>query len=96
MDGIEALTLVLSGDDYNFFGIVCSSTFFSTNGTSYQRLCGRARGYQKGHTASFWGYNECDETIDGAYADSLGIQYGCPRQHIWTYTIADSMKVTQT
>ena len=26
----------------------CSSTTFSTNGVSYQRVCGRARGYQKG------------------------------------------------
>ena len=26
----------------------CSSTNFSTNGTSYHRVCGRARGYQKG------------------------------------------------
>ena len=24
-------------------------------------------------------------TIDGAYADSLQIHYGSPRQHIWSY-----------
>ena len=28
----------------------CSSANFSTNGISYQRVCGRARGYQKGWT----------------------------------------------
>ena len=28
----------------------CSSASFSTNGLSYQRVCGRARGYQKGFT----------------------------------------------
>jgi len=30
----------------------CSSANFSTNGTSYQRVCGRARGFQKGYTLS--------------------------------------------
>ena len=32
----------------------CSSANFSTNGISYQRVCGRARGYQKGHTLGFF------------------------------------------
>ena len=33
----------------------CSSTTFSTNEISYQRVCGRARGYQKGFTFGFAG-----------------------------------------
>ena len=32
----------------------CSSANFSTNGIIYQRVCGRARGYQKGDTLAFW------------------------------------------
>ena len=36
--------------DYRY---TCSSANFSTNGTSYQRVCGRARGYQKGDTVAF-------------------------------------------
>ena len=31
-----------------------SSASFSTNGISYQRVCGRARGYQKGDTIAFY------------------------------------------
>ena len=31
----------------------CNSTFFSTNGVSYQHVCGRARGYQKGSPDAF-------------------------------------------
>ena len=31
----------------------CYSTFFSTNGVSYQYVCGRARGYQKGSPDGF-------------------------------------------
>ena len=33
----------------------CSFANFSTNGISYQRVCGRARGYQKGDTLAFYG-----------------------------------------
>ena len=66
---------------------ICSSANFSTNGISYQRVCGRARGYQKGETLAFWGsvlhYNR---TIDQSYADGLSITYSNnPRQHIWTF-----------
>ena len=63
----------------------CFSAIFSINGTSYQRVCGRARGYQKGQRESFWAYHNLGQTIDGYYADGLSITYGYPRQHIWTY-----------
>jgi len=66
----------------------CSSAYFSTNGTSYQRVCGRVRGYQKGKSDGFYAYhNEGQTTIDGYYADGLLITYGSPRQHIWTYAV---------
>ena len=32
----------------------CSSAIFSTNETSYQNMCGIARGYQKGITTAFY------------------------------------------
>ena len=32
----------------------CSSANFSTDGIHYQRVCGRAIGYQKGHTLGFY------------------------------------------
>ena len=59
----------------------CSSTNFSTNGTSYQRVCGRARGYQKGWSVAF---AFSPQTID-YYVDGLSITHGNPRQHIWTF-----------
>ena len=65
----------------------CSSASFSTNGISYQRVCGRARGYQKGSTLGFYGV-EGNRKIDQDYADGLSITYSRnPRQHIWTYVI---------
>ena len=73
----------LASDDME----TCSSAHFSTNGISYQRVCGRARGYQKGQTAAFWGsHSEYNRTIDQSYVDGLSITYSSnPRQHIWTF-----------
>ena len=62
-------------------GSGCSSTQFSTNGVSYQKVCGKARGYQKGHPNNIIS----SYAIDNHYVDGLFITYGSPRQHIWTY-----------
>ena len=63
----------------------CSSANFSTNGTSYQRVCGRARGYQKGYTLAFYGTGS-SRAIDRDYASRLSITYSSnPCQHIWTF-----------
>ena len=65
----------------------CSSADFSTNGISYQRVCGRARGYQKGHTLAFYRSHPNDNrAIDEDYVSGLSITYSSnPRQHIWTF-----------
>ena len=65
----------------------CFSAFFSTNGTSYSRVFGRTRGYQKAHTNAFAGYlTGSHKTVNGHYADGLLLSYGNPhRSHIWTY-----------
>ena len=65
----------------------CSSASFSTNGVSYQRVCGRARGYQKGRPYAFYGsLSGYSKTIDEDYVCGLSITHGSnPRQHIWTF-----------
>ena len=75
----------MATDGYNR----CSSAIFSTNGISYQKVCGRARGYQKGDTIGFYGGDPTlNQTIDEAYVCGLSITYsGIPRQHIWTFAI---------
>lgn len=60
----------------------CSSANFSTNGISYKRICGMARGYQKGSTEAF---ATIEKTIDGAYVGGLSLTHGSPRKHIWTF-----------
>ena len=70
----------VASDNYH----ACSSASFSTDGISYQRVCGRARGYQKG--APFGYYGSIRKTIDQEYVDGLSITYGSnPRHHIWTF-----------
>ena len=73
----------VASDDYD----TCSSANFSTNGISYQRVCGRARGYQKGDTVAFYGSDSYyNRTIDEDYVSGLSITYSSnPRQHIWTF-----------
>ena len=65
----------------------CYSTIISTM-MSYTRVCGRARGYQKGSTDQFVRHlnREVNENnINAAYVDGLSITHGNPRQQIWTY-----------
>ena len=59
----------------------CYSANFSTNHVGYQRVCGRARGYQKGSTGAFLQGG----SLDSFYVDGLSITHGSPRQHIFTY-----------
>ena len=71
---------------------VCSSANFSTNGISYQRVCGRARGYQKGATLGFFIHNQPTPTSsDDFYVSGLSITYSSnPRQHIWSFVSGNS------
>ena len=61
----------------------CSSVSYSTNGMSYQRVCGRASGYQKGTPDAF---SSNRDNINSYYVDGLSITHGNgSHQHIWTY-----------
>ena len=59
----------------------CSSLTYSVYGTKYNRVCGRAIGYQFGSTDGYHG----PQDINSYYVDGLSITYGSPRKHIWTY-----------
>ena len=60
----------------------CPAVFYST-GQQYNRVCGRAVGYQVGGPFAFtfeaWG-----RSIDSFYVYGVSITYGTPRNHIWT------------
>ena len=61
----------------------CYLTNFSTNYVSYQRACGRVRGYHKGTPDTFRG----GTSIDDVYVERLTITHGSPRKHVWSYAI---------
>ena len=70
----------------------CQSTFFSSLGLNYSRVCGQLRGYQLGSPDAFYPskYNS------GHYVDGATITYGSgPRKHIWTYANGNSLTWAQ-
>ena len=64
----------------------CYGTRFSVYGVNYTKVCGQARGYQKGIPGAFSG----GRSIANGYADGLSITIQGPaaddrHQHVWTY-----------
>ena len=68
----------------------CSSLTFPSGG-NYTHVCGRARGYQLGHTDAFANFKS--NKIDHAYVDGLSITRGSPRKHIWSYAAGHHEKI---
>ena len=65
----------------------CYSAVFHTNGTTYTKIHGIIRGYQKGTTDAFEPYrNNPQYTIDDTYVDGVSITLATsPRKHVWTF-----------
>ena len=57
---------------------------------SYNRVCGRTRGYQYGFTRAFHSYQyACQRTLDASYVSGLSVTHPDPdkpgkREHVWT------------
>ena len=60
----------------------CTSVNFPTFGVPFTKVCGRALGYQYGHTDAFGGVIS---SIDSYYVEGLSVTHGTPRNHIWTF-----------
>ena len=73
----------------------CWPTNFTVNGTSYRKICGKARGYQRYNTEAF-GWMNTQNTlrnqrgINRPYVDGISITLGNPRRHVWTYAVGHS------
>ena len=68
----------------------CTSKTYTTDSRLYSKVCGRAIGYQFGHTDVF--YNR-QVDIDSDYVDGLSITHGMPRTHIWTFAAGVSQNL---
>ena len=67
------------------------SAYYSTNGLSYSRVCGRVLAYQRGVPDAFQPYIKQGQTsIDEQYVDGVSITHGQPgyRKHIWSFASA--------
>ena len=87
----------------------CHSAYFSTNSTRYDKVCGKAVGYQKGTMNGFYPYAyahgnvdaytpvNTSRSLDGVYVDGISITTGSPRKHVWTYAVglSDDYNYTQ-
>ena len=62
----------------------CPGTLYVTSRQQYNRVCGRATGYQYGSPDAF-GYDVSYAQIDSYYVHGVSITHGTPRNHIWTY-----------
>ena len=68
-------------------GLGCVSAILNTT-ISYQQVCGRVAGYQKGAPDAFQPYSGGNSpNINQVYFDGLSILHGNPRNHIWTYAV---------
>ncbi|XP_065913690.1 uncharacterized protein [Dysidea avara] len=78
----------------------CYSTIFDTLSTSYNEVCGKIIGYQKGTMDGFYpsarahgrftGTYQPDtasRSLDGVYVDGISVTLGSPRKHLWTYAV---------
>ena len=64
----------------------CDFTTFPTSGLQYSRVCGQIHAYQRGDPE---GFGDSVSDINGDYVDGIGILYGSPRMHIWTFAVTE-------
>ena len=65
----------------------CTSVNFPTYGVPFTKVCGRALGYQYGHTDGF----NLFTSINSYYVEGLSVTHGTPsRNHIWTFAAGES------
>ena len=84
------MRLVVGGNSYCLRQTTkgCDSMFFATFGGNYSEVCGMIMAKQYGHINAFWNAPS-NATADDTYAEGILITRGSPRQHVWTYVVAD-------
>ena len=70
----------------NTYDPVCNSTFFSTYGLNYSKVCGQVRGYQYGFAEGFDRNHDYGYSLSDPYLTGVSITYDDnPLKHIWSY-----------
>ena len=69
----------------------CTSLSLPAFEGSYNKVCGRALGYQHRDTLAFYSYYyRGQSTLERYYVDGLSVTYGNPRHHVWTFASGSS------
>ena len=63
----------------------CISIQFPTFGIPYNKVCGKAKGYQLGFTRAFHSTKYAYQGLNGSYVSGLSVTRGEEREHIWTF-----------
>ena len=58
------------------------TTHFQVKQVSYNKICGRVKGYQKGLPGAFRKIE--NPSIDNEYVEGISITLGTPRKHVWS------------
>ena len=77
----------------------CYSAYFNNNEFSYQHICGRVVGYQKGTPDGYYAFTYTtyqSKAIDGPYVDGISLTYETPRKHLFTYASGQSSGLVST
>ena len=64
---------------------VCYSSTFPINNVTYNKICGKVKGYQEGSPSAFG--DESRPSLDTRYVEGISITLGNPRKHVWTYAV---------
>ena len=75
----------------------CYPVVYPTHGVAYSRVCGMAKGYQKGTPDGFVAFTllQTRTTIDQAYVDGLSIIIiGNTSKHVWSYGVGHSYNLS--
>ena len=65
----------------------CYSVIFNTYNITFNKICGQAKGYQKGGPEAFYSTKYVTKSINDHYVTGLSITLGNPRKHVWTYAV---------
>ena len=63
----------------------CYSSTFPVNKVSYNRICGKVIGYQKGSPSAF--AEVSNPSLNNGYVEGISIMLGNPHKHVWTYAV---------
>ena len=63
----------------------CYSAIFTTYNITFNKICGKVKGYQKGNSIAFRSTDQYTKSINDYYMSGISVTLGNPRKHVWTY-----------